>query len=97
MAVAVNRLIALKGGFVVASGGKVLAELPLPLAGLMSLEPFEVVRAGLLPLRAAARDLGCRLEEPFLQVAFLPLPVIPHLKITDRGLFDVDAFALIAP
>jgi adenine deaminase len=95
MAVAVNRLIALKGGFVVASGGAVRAELALPLAGLMSLEPFENVRAGLLPLRAAARQLGCTLAEPFLQVAFLPLPVIPHLKITDFGLFDVDRFALI--
>ncbi|KAB2874931.1 MAG: adenine deaminase, partial [Bauldia sp.] len=95
MAVAVNRLIELKGGFVVASGGLVLAELALPLAGLMSLGPFETVRAGLVALRGAARGLGCTLEEPFLQVAFLPLPVIPHLKITDFGLFDVDRFALV--
>ena len=95
MAVAVNRLIALKGGFVVAAGGAVRAELALPLAGLMSLQPFEFVRAGLVALRAAARDLGCTLPEPFLQVAFLPLPVIPHLKITDFGLFDVDRFALV--
>ncbi|MCB1487856.1 MAG: adenine deaminase [Bauldia sp.] len=95
MAVAVNRLIAMKGGFVVASGGEVLAELPLPLAGLMSLGSFESVRAGLAPLRSAARSLGCTLEEPFLQVAFLALPVIPHLKITDFGLFDVDRFAIV--
>jgi adenine deaminase len=95
MAIAVNRLIALKGGFVVAAGGDVLAELALPLAGLMSLESFETVRARLLPLRQSARDLGCTLAEPFLQVAFLPLPVIPHLKITDFGLFDVDRFALV--
>jgi len=95
MAVAVNRLIELKGGFVVASGGAVLAELALPLAGLMSVGPFEVVRTGLVALRSAARGLGCTLEEPFLQVAFLPLPVIPHLKITDFGLFDVDRFALV--
>jgi adenine deaminase len=95
MAVAVNRLIELKGGFAVASGGAVLAELALPLAGLMSVGPFEVVRAGLVALRGAARGLGCTLEEPFLQVAFLPLPVIPHLKITDFGLFDVDRFALV--
>ena len=65
------------------------------LAGLMSLAPYERVRSGLLPLRAAARELGCTLAEPFLQVAFLPLPVIPHLKITDLGLFDVDRFALV--
>ncbi len=95
MATAVNRLIELKGGFVVASGGEVLADLALPLAGLMSLGSFEAVRSGLVTLRGAARGLGCTLEEPFLQVAFLALPVIPHLKITDFGLFDVDRFALV--
>jgi adenine deaminase len=95
MAVAVNRLIELKGGFVVAAAGEVRAELALPLAGLISLEPFERVHSQLLTLRAAARQLGCTLPEPFLQVAFLPLPVIPHLKITDFGLFDVDRFALV--
>ena len=68
---------------------------PLPVAGLISLKSFEEVRAALIPLRAAARDLGCTLPEPFLQVSFLPLPVIPHLKITDFGLFDVDRFALV--
>ncbi|MCZ7657908.1 MAG: adenine deaminase [Xanthobacteraceae bacterium] len=95
MAVAVNRLIELQGGFVVAEGGAVRAELALPFAGLMSLQPFEDVRAGLVGLRRAARVLGCTLPEPFLQIAFLPLPVIPHLKITDFGLFDVDRFALV--
>ncbi|MEM7566356.1 MAG: adenine deaminase, partial [Pseudomonadota bacterium] len=95
MAVAVNRVIAMQGGFAVASGGEVRAELSLTLAGLMSLARFEDVEAGLRPLRAAARDLGCRLPEPFLQVSFLPLPVIPHLKITDRGLVDVDRFAFV--
>jgi adenine deaminase len=95
MAVAVNRLIELGGGFSVAAGGAVRAELALPLAGLMSLEPFESVHDSLVALRAAARDLGCTLPEPFLQVAFLPLPVIPHLKITDMGLFDVDRLELV--
>ena len=95
MATAVNRIIALKGGFVVAAGGKIRAELALPVAGLMSLEPFEAVRGRLTVLRAAAETLGCTIPEPFLQVAFLPLPVIPHLKITDCGLFDVDRFALL--
>src|SRR5690606_31851132 len=83
MAVAVNRLIALGGGFVVAEGGRVTAELALPLAGLMSLESFEQVAQDLHRLRDAARALGCVLPEPFLQVAFLALPVIPHLKMTD--------------
>jgi len=95
MARAVNRVIAMQGGFVVAGDRRIEAELALPLAGLMSLEPFESVHRALLPLRAAARELGCGLPEPFLQVAFLPLPVIPHLKITDLGLFDVDRFALV--
>ncbi|WP_310622103.1 adenine deaminase [Flexibacterium corallicola] len=95
MATAVNRLRQIKGGFAVASKDKVLAELALPLAGLMSLQPFEHVREELEKLRAAAKGLGCCLPEPFLQVAFLPLPVIPHLKITDFGVFDVDAFSLI--
>jgi len=95
MALAVNRLGALQGGFVVTEGGRVLAELALPVAGLMSLMDFEGVRGALIPLRAAAKSLGCTLGEPFLQVAFLPLPVIPHLKITDKGLVDVDLFRLI--
>jgi adenine deaminase len=92
MAVAVNRLIALGGGFVVAADGMVTAELALPIAGLMSLNSFENVAHDLHLLRDAARALGCVLPEPFLQVAFLALPVIPHLKMTDRGLFDVDRF-----
>ncbi|WP_425106275.1 adenine deaminase [Ancylobacter sp.] len=97
MALAVNRLIALRGGFAVAEGGRVTAELALPVAGLMADTPFEEVHDALIPLRAAAKALGVVLAEPFLQVAFLPLPVIPHLKITDVGLFDVNAFALLEP
>jgi adenine deaminase len=96
MALAANRLSALEGGFVVAAGGKILAELALPVAGLMSLESFEFVRDRLIDLRAAARDLGVTLQEPFLQLAFLALPVIPALKITDRGLVDVVKFEIIA-
>ncbi len=95
MAAAVNRLVAIKGGFVVVSDGEVRAELALPIAGLMSDRPFEVVRDRLDPLRAAAKGLGVELAEPFLQVGFLPLPVIPHLKITDFGLVDVDRFELV--
>jgi adenine deaminase len=96
MALAVNRLIALDGGFVAVAGERVVAELALPLAGLMSLDPFETVARRLRILRDAVRAMGCPLAEPFLQLAFLPLPVIPHLKITDRGLVDVDRFELMA-
>ena len=95
MAVAVNRLIEMGGGFAVADGGAITAELALPVAGLMSLLPFEQVGQKLLALRHAARRIGCTLPEPFLQVAFLALPVIPHLKLTDRGLFDVDSFSFV--
>ena len=95
MALAANRLAQIEGGFVVVLNGKILAELPLPLAGLMSLEPFETVHTSLLTLRAAARSLGVTLEEPFLQLAFLCLPVIPHLKITDMGMVDVDRFEVM--
>jgi len=95
MALAVNRLIELGGGFAVADGGKITAELALPLAGLMSLLPFETVAHDLEHLRSAAKAIGCTLPEPFLQVAFLALPVIPHLKMTDRGLFDVDTFDFV--
>ena len=95
MALAANRLGEIEGGFVVTRGGKVLAELALPVAGLMSLRPFEEVREALVALRAAARSLGVTLEEPFLQLAFLALPVIPHLKITDHGMVDVDRFEII--
>ena len=79
-----------------AAEGKIIAELALPVAGLMSLLPFEEVRDRLVELRAAARGLGVTLEEPFLQLAFLALPVIPALKITDRGMVDVTKFEIIS-
>jgi adenine deaminase len=59
------------------------------------MEPYESVRDTLHHLRQAAYALGTTLEEPFLQVAFLPLPVIPHLKISDKGMVDVNQFRLI--
>jgi len=96
MALAANRLTDLEGGFVVTQGGRVLAELALPVAGLMSLGSFEEVRDALVSLRDAAKSLGVVLHEPFLQLAFLALPVIPALKITDRGMVDVTKFEIIA-
>lgn len=95
IAAAANRLGEIEGGFVVVRDGKVLAEMPLPIAGLMSAEPYETVRDQLRVLRHAAEELGSVLEEPFLQLAFIALPVIPHLKITDRGLVDVDKFEFV--
>ncbi|MBB5703843.1 adenine deaminase [Ochrobactrum daejeonense] len=95
IAAAANRLGEIEGGFVVVRDGKVLAEMPLPIAGLMSSESYETVRDQLRVLRHAAEELGSVLEEPFLQLAFIALPVIPHLKITDRGLVDVDKFEFV--
>lgn len=96
MRVALAALVEAGGGFVVVKGGAVSALLPLPAFGLMSRQdPREIERA-LLALRAASKAAGCVLAEPFLQLAFLSLPVIPSLKLTDRGLIDVEKFAIIS-
>jgi adenine deaminase len=97
MALAANRIIQLGGGFVAVLNGQVIGEIALPIAGLFSLKPFPEVRQELLALRQAVASMGCTLHEPFIQLAFLPLPVIPHLKLTDMGLVDVDRFELIPP
>lgn len=95
MRVSLARLIESRGGFCVVSNGKSLASLPLPIGGLMtSSDPNEVSKK-LEELQAAAKFIGCELEEPFLQLAFLSLPVIPKLKLTDKGLFDVTQFKII--
>ena len=83
------------GGWVVVAGEKVLAHLPLPIAGLMSDQPAAAVVHAVENLHLAARELGCPLSAPFMALSFLALPVIPHLKLTDKGLIDVDKFALI--
>ncbi|MEI6501110.1 MAG: adenine deaminase C-terminal domain-containing protein, partial [Armatimonadota bacterium] len=84
------------GGLAVASGDRVLALLPLPVAGLMSDQPAgDVARLNGLVEEAAA-TLGCPLASPFATLSFMALPVIPELKLTDRGLFDVTAFAHIS-
>jgi adenine deaminase len=81
------------GGLAAAAGGRVRSRLPLPVAGLMSPEPVETVRRHLDRLNAAARALGGRLNDPFMTLSFLALPVIPELKLTDQGLVDVVRFA----
>jgi len=90
---AVEEIRHMGGGLVAAKGGKVLAKAPLEIGGLMSKEPLVTLCAQLQGLSHAARTLGCRLPEPFMALSFLSLPVIPELKITDRGLVDVQAFA----
>ncbi len=83
------------GGFCVVQHGAVLAQLALPLGGLMSeLNPIELKRS-LENLKSASQKIGCVLSEPFLQLAFLSLPVIPSLKLTDQGLVQVEKFQII--
>jgi adenine deaminase len=84
-----------RGGIAVVRGGNLVARLALPLGGLMSLDDPSVIAKTLEELHAASSAIGCVLPEPFLQLAFLSLPVIPSLKLTDKGLMDVDAFRLI--
>jgi adenine deaminase len=95
MAAAVRRLANRGGGIVVVDGAEVLAELPLPVAGLLSDAPLEEVVEASYALITAAKQLGCTLESPFQHLAFLALSVIPSLKLTDRGLVDVDRFELV--
>jgi adenine deaminase len=83
------------GGLVAVSGGKVLASLPLPIAGLMSDAPVSQVNNQLEALLQAARSLGCQLPDPFMTLSFMSLPVIPELKITDTGLVDVNQFKIV--
>jgi adenine deaminase len=87
---AVRQVVAMQGGFVVVADGRVLAALPLPVLGLMSTASIDSVVQGFAAVDAAARSLGVTLAEPFAVLSFLALPVIPSLKLTDRGLVDVE-------
>ena len=92
MRVAVARLAQLGGGQVAVLDGRVVAELPLPLAGLISDRSADEVAAAQRTLRkAAAQALGVTADEPFMQLSFIALSVIPQLRITDGGTLDVDA------
>jgi adenine deaminase len=83
------------GGMAVAIGEHVVAALALPIAGLMSDRPIAEVAAGYQAVVSAARDLGSRLSDPFMAMSFMTLEVIPALKLTDRGLVDVNAFKFV--
>jgi adenine deaminase len=92
---AVHRLAELGGGIVVVDGGEVRAELPLPIAGLLSEGRLADVVDASRACAEAAAELGCGLAAPFQTLSFLALSVIPRLKITDHGLVDVDRFELV--
>jgi adenine deaminase len=95
MLLAARHVTRMDGGVAVVAGGAVPADLPLPIAGLMSALPIAAVAARLDAIDAAAADLGCALEHPLMTLSFLALSVIPSLKLTDQGLLDVDRFALV--
>lgn len=84
---AATHLASIGGGLCVVMDGKILADLPLPIAGLMSASPAADVAARIEALKTAARQTGSTLSDPFATLSFLALPVIPALKLTDRGLF----------
>lgn len=96
MALAVNSLKELGGGLIVVSQGKVLGSLKLEVAGLMTAQPIEKVNEEFQKMLKIAHSLGVSDEvEPFMTLSFLALPVIPSLKLTDKGLFDVDKFEFV--
>ena len=92
---AIEEIERLRGGLVAAAGGKVLAGLGLPIAGLLSDEPLDAVTAKLAKLEGVAKELGTKLASPFATLSFLALPVIPEMRLTDLGLVDVSEFKLI--
>ncbi len=95
MMVAGAEIAGMGGGLVIAQGGKISGALALPVAGLMSDKGIEHVGKQLKLMRKMGRDMGCRLEDPFMALAFLSLPVIPELRVTDRGLVDVGQFRVV--
>ena len=95
MAACVGRLGEIGGGIVIAADGKVVAELPLPIAGLMSDRPMREVYERLTAMERMLAEMGVTLASPFMSISFLALSVIPALKITDRGLVDVEGFRLV--
>ncbi len=94
LADAIRAVVEAGGGLAVADGHRVQL-LPLPVAGLLSTESCDHVAARYTALDEAVKLLGCPLRAPFMTLSFLALPVIPHLKLTDRGLFDGDAFRFV--
>ncbi len=95
MAAAVREVIRMGGGLAVVCDGKTVESIELPIAGLMSREPVKAVRHKIDRLTKSARELGAVLKAPFMTLSFLALPVIPELKLTDRGLVDVVKFEFV--
>jgi adenine deaminase len=95
MTQAVQGVAEMYGGLIAVSNGKVGGSLPLPIGGLMSDRSIEEVQDRLTRLHRTVKEMGCTLEDPFMALSFLALPVIPELKITDKGLVDVTRFEIV--
>ncbi|MBT4526853.1 MAG: adenine deaminase [Deltaproteobacteria bacterium] len=95
MAMAGNSLAKIGGGMMAVNEGEVVAQVELPIAGLMSDQSAEIVQAAIQQLEKAWEILGCDLVSPFMTMALMALPVIPDIRITNRGLFDVNTFQFI--
>ncbi len=95
MKTALEAVAKMGGGLAAASNGEILADLPLPVAGLMSMQPVKKVQEKLDELISVTRTFGTSLNDPFMTLSFLALPVIPELKITDKGLVDVAKFRIV--
>ncbi len=95
MLTAAAALVQMGGGMVVVDNGTVTARLALPVAGLMSDQPFDTVCQAYARLLARVRDLGCPMADPFVTMSFMALSVVPELKITDQGLVDVKKFEIV--
>ena len=95
MAFACNRLKEIGGGVVMCSGNTVTSKLALPIAGLMSDKPLDYVAQKQRELEERISEMGCKLQAPFITMSFLALPVIPKLKITDKGLVDVEKMKIV--
>jgi len=92
---AINRLRYTNGGLVIVNENRVLNELPLPIAGLMTTLEAEKIAEKMTELEETSASLGCKLRNPFMTLSFLALPVIPKLRITDYGLIDVEKFKVV--
>ncbi len=95
MMTAVKEIALMRGGLCVVDGGQIIGRLPLPIAGLMSDRPLEQVRSNLTQIMEAASRIGSQVDDPFMAMSFMALPVIPRLKLTDMGLVDTTQFAIV--
>ncbi len=95
MEVAAHAIEKMGGGFALVKNGQVLASVPLPIGGLMSNQNARTIAKALSDMDQAIHQIGVQLPSPFMMLSFLALSVIPHLKLTDKGLVDVDRFTIV--